>query len=70
MLKVRWLLIRLYTGNHNIVQFQKISIHTPWKGIGNPERGGGGGGEVSEAKIFKEKYGVKLEFLEGWGEGD
>ena len=28
---------------------------------------GGGGGEVARAKVFKEKYGVKLEFPAGWG---
>ena len=45
------------------VRLQKISILTPWKVIGNSEGEG-----VSKTKIFfKEKYGAKLEFPEGWG---
>ena len=38
------------------VQFQKISIPTPWKVIGNSEEVGGGGGGISKAKG---KYGAE-----------
>ena len=45
-----------------IVWFQKISIPTPRKVIGNSEGEG-----VSKAKIFKGKYEAKLECPEAWG---
>ena len=48
----------------SIEQFQKISIPTLWKVIGNSEGVG-----VSKTKIFKGKYGAKLEFLKGGGGG-
>ena len=48
----------------SIEQFQKISIPTLWKVIGNSEGVG-----VSKTKIFKGKYGAKLEFLKGGGVG-
>ena len=47
------------------VRFQKISIPTPRKAIGNFEGKRG----FSKAKMFKGKYEAKLEFpWEGWGE--
>ena len=49
------------TMNHT-VWFQKISIPPPQSVIGNSEAGRG----VLKAKIFKEKYDPKLEFLVGW----
>ena len=45
------------------VQFQKISIPTLQKVIGNSKPGRG----ISKAKIFKEKYEAQQEFTEGWG---
>ena len=47
------------------MQFQKISIPTPQKVIGNSEGVG-----VSKAKIFKAKYGAYLEFPEEWGDSN
>ena len=44
------------------MQSQKISIPTPWKIIGNSEG-------VGEGQFFKGKYGAKLEFQKGRGEG-
>ena len=50
----------------NNVWFQKISIFTPRKLIGNSEREVGGGG-VLKVKILKVKYEAKLEILVGRG---
>ena len=44
------------------MQFQEISITLPQKVIGNSKGEG-----VAKEKDFKEPYGAKLEFLEGWG---
>ena len=48
----------------NNVRFQKISIPTPRKVIGNSEGEG-----VSKAKIFKGKHEAKLKFTGGWWGG-
>ena len=54
------------------MQFQKISIHPPWKVSRNckGEEGtkkvkGGGGGR--RAEVLSDIYGVKFEFLDGCG---
>ena len=44
------------------LQFQKISILPPQKGLEFP-----GGGEFCKAKKFKEMYEAEVEFPEGWG---
>lgn len=63
-MKLEMFLALQVTKFYSIVQFQKISIPTPWKDIGNSEGMG-----VSKAKHFKGKYihVAKLKFLEGWG---
>jgi len=45
----------------HIVQFQKISIHTPWEVIGDSK-----GGEDLKSQIFRGKYKAKLIFPKGW----
>jgi len=47
-----------------IVQFQKISILSPQKGLEFPGREGGG--VFYETKKIKEMYEAKQEFPEGW----
>ena len=43
------------------MRFQKESIPTPWKVIGNSQ------GRVLKVKILEAKYEAKLEFPEGMG---
>ena len=45
-----------------VMQFEKISIPTPWKVIGNSAGGGG----VLKANVFKGNYETELEFPEGF----
>lgn len=41
-----------------------MAIPIPWQVNGNSNREG-----VVKAKVLKERYRVKLEFLDGWGGG-
>ena len=53
-----------YTGNPNF-ELGFLNIFTPPLKVNVNSEGGGG---VAKAKVFKEKYGAKFEFPEGWGQ--